>query len=233
MIAIEVKNYNDIDEFGDAKKQIFTIHHNILAHYSLYFRSALNASPKRTSITIQGCESAFGLLQNWFYTQKIEGPTGEIKLAEYVKLWKLAKDLVVVDLEPLVLKFMEITKPGRDDEKGNMLKDFQSFAYMGTQRGLEDMAIKYRSRQLSSENESVEYWGREGVLKTGYFGKTEANPFFGTLNTIPSSVVEGTPELMENEHPKEVDDEMERMIMYDEESDDEEESNDETEQEEN
>ena len=97
--------------------------------------------------------------QNWFYTQKIEGPAGAIKLMDYAKLWKLAKDLVIDDLAKILLGRMQITELGEDNEIGNTLKEFQTFAYMGTSRGLEDIAIQKTLSAMIKHNV-------ERILKT-------------------------------------------------------------------
>ncbi|PVH78682.1 hypothetical protein DL98DRAFT_590031 [Cadophora sp. DSE1049] len=159
MVEVAVLDNKETDKFGIPKKQIFTIHHNVLAHYSISFRRFLNADTNFNKMTLHGCEAAFGILQNWFYTQKIEGPCGAIKLMEYAKLWKLAKDLIIDDLVKILFGRMEITEPGRDHEKGNTLKDFQAVAYMGNYRGLEDIAI---SKTLSAMNKH----NVEQILKT-------------------------------------------------------------------
>ncbi len=150
MIDIEVIDADETDEFGDPKKQVFTIHYNILAHFSLSFRRTLNTDLKCNMITIHSCQSAFGLFQNWFYTQKIQGLTSTIKLLEYAKLWQLASTLAIKDLAPLLLGLMDTTKPGIDDEKGDILKDFQSVAYISKYRGLKDMTVE---NTLSAMNE--------------------------------------------------------------------------------
>ena len=78
MVEVAVIDEYEIDIFGDFTKQIFTIHHSVLAHYSLSFRRLLAADANSSKMTLHGCEAAFGILQNWFYTQKIEGPAGAI-----------------------------------------------------------------------------------------------------------------------------------------------------------
>ncbi|KAH7304859.1 hypothetical protein BKA65DRAFT_205127 [Rhexocercosporidium sp. MPI-PUGE-AT-0058] len=149
MIDITVLDDDDPDEFGDPKKQVFTMHYNILAHFSLSFRKTLKSDPKCNEITLHGCESTFGLLQNWFYTQKIQGSNGGIKLLEYAKLWKLAKDLGITDLATPLIDIIDTIKPGEDHEEGNTVQDFQTIAYTGTYRSLEDMAVE---KTLSAMN---------------------------------------------------------------------------------
>ena len=159
MVEVAVIDEYEIDIFGDFTKQIFTIHHSVLAHYSLSFRRLLAADANSSKMTLHGCEAAFGILQNWFYTQKIEGPAGAIKLMDYAKLWKLAKDLVIDDLAKILLGRMQITELGEDNEIGNTLKEFQTFAYMGTSRGLEDIAIQKTLSAMIKHNV-------ERILKT-------------------------------------------------------------------
>ena len=159
MVEVIVINEHEIDIFGDPTKQIFTIHHNVLAHYSLAFRRILATKPTANNMIVQSCESTFGILQSWFYTQKIEGPAGAIKLMEYAKLWKLAKDLVIDDLAKILHGRMQIAELDGDNHIVNTLEDFQTFAYMGNHRGLEEIAI---SKTLSAMNKH----NVEQILKT-------------------------------------------------------------------
>ncbi|KAL2066906.1 hypothetical protein VTL71DRAFT_1330 [Oculimacula yallundae] len=147
---------------------IFTIHHNILVHYSRHFRKMLDADPKSHKVGIFGCHTAFGLLQNWFYTQKIEGPAGEIKLMEYVKLWKLSQALGIEDLKhPLFDRIMS-TKPSTDDESGNTLRDFQIMAYEGTEKDFRESAISKTFAAMKRANTAQIYEDMPEAMRTPF-----------------------------------------------------------------
>ncbi|KAH7403731.1 hypothetical protein BKA64DRAFT_641696 [Cadophora sp. MPI-SDFR-AT-0126] len=152
MIEIVILDKQKTDLFGPPKKQIFTIHHNVLAHFSMTFRRFLRDDPSFNEMTLTSCEAVFGVLQNWFYTQDIESLSGTIKLMEYAKLWTLAKDLEIDDLTKTLLDYMVTTGPGRDNEKGNTLKDFQTVAYMGECHGLEEIAILKTLSAMNTHN---------------------------------------------------------------------------------
>ncbi|XMA10985.1 hypothetical protein WAI453_003776 [Rhynchosporium graminicola] len=141
MVEVTVEDRSANDKSGGTKVQVFTIHHTVLTCYSSSFRKIVAADSDCNTMVINGCGTAFGLLQHWMYTSQIQGPAGILKLMEYVKMWKITDHIGIVGIVDDLLHLIKETMPGPNNDTGNTLKDFQTIAYMGSYSGFKEIAI--------------------------------------------------------------------------------------------
>ncbi|KAF8852844.1 hypothetical protein BDZ45DRAFT_762914 [Acephala macrosclerotiorum] len=114
----------------------FTIHKNIITHYSPFFSTAFNGQfleGKTQSIKFEDGDIdlvTFGTFVNWLYTQRVQGPAGQpLNLIQSAHLYTLFERFLVIDMAENILRDIENLAPEEDWESRNTLRDFQKFAY--------------------------------------------------------------------------------------------------------
>ncbi|CZR61814.1 uncharacterized protein PAC_11711 [Phialocephala subalpina] len=114
----------------------FTIHKNIITHYSPFFSTAFNGQyfeGKTQSMKFEDGDIdilTFGTFVNWLYTQRAQNSSGDpLNLIEYAKLYTLFERFLIPDMTKSMLRYIEEVSPDEEYDSGNALHDFQEFAY--------------------------------------------------------------------------------------------------------
>lgn len=85
----------------------FSIHKDFICHYSPFFKAAFNSNFKEgqtQEITLDVDEIAFGVIANWFYTQKILDTSGKVPLQSVLaRVWILADRFLIPVLQNQVM----------------------------------------------------------------------------------------------------------------------------------
>jgi hypothetical protein len=100
----------------DTKAPKFSIHKNIICHYSPYFSAAFNGNfveGKTQRMTLDVDEKAFGVLVNWFYNQVVTSEVGaRPPLVTLAKVWMMAEEFLIPELQDQVMDEMFKTCKG-------------------------------------------------------------------------------------------------------------------------
>lgn len=139
----------------------FTIHKNIITHYSPFFSTAFNGQfleGKTQSMKFEDDDidfTAFGTFVNWLYTQKVQDATGQpLNLIQSTRLYTLLERFLVKDMAEEVLRNIENLAPERNWETENTLRDFQIFAYGANgDDKLKDIAVVKTMLAMKKDNE--------------------------------------------------------------------------------
>ncbi|KAK0104913.1 hypothetical protein ONS95_005176 [Cadophora gregata] len=118
--------------------QVFSIHLDLISHYSSYFRDAFNRQHgiegQTKTMLLRDVEvSVFGLFNQWLYTKQIDGEGTDPDLMDVAKLWSYGSVWKVWQLQneamrvliPLVNRECE----GPQEENDTVLQKFIEYAY--------------------------------------------------------------------------------------------------------
>ena len=149
------------------QEQVFSIHRELISHYSSFFRHAFNRQSDDKNqvkvLILKDVEvSVFGLFNQWLYTQEIECEGASPDLMDVARLWSYGGSWGVWQLQndamkmliPLVNSEME----GPQNEKKTVLQQFVEHAYATK----EDTALKklalHRMLSFVSTVDNIKQW---------------------------------------------------------------------------
>ncbi|KAE9376510.1 hypothetical protein N431DRAFT_332035 [Stipitochalara longipes BDJ] len=81
------------------------LHKDFLCYYSPFFNAAFNSRFKEgltQQMTLQADVTTFGVVAEWFYTQRMEHPSS-LDLAALARIWILAERFLLPQLQNMVM----------------------------------------------------------------------------------------------------------------------------------